>query len=264
MVCITAMRELALLHFEDANIPQKTWTHPRFPEVELTVGPTSGEERLTVRFAMWLIAAVTRYMMGEDRFQSAHFSGMYRGTRVGGMAFWPATAHAVESNSSIAQQPHTSGTVAAGRNLNGLGFNFDRVSSGTDLSVGGDQLRAEVSYLGTSINRRDLLMMIIWLLLWLAPRNRDPLGVWRAAQPLLTSEVIVLWNRAKQDRNVITDGDLISFLAYLPEILLKEDKFQEMDIVIHDGGVTVARGSFRVKPLTALLGSPPATNITTS
>ena len=262
MICITAMRELALLPFEDDDIPEKTWTDPRFPEVELIVGPTRGGGKLTVRFALWMITAVTRYMMGENRFQTAYFSGTYRGSRVGDVRFSRATIKAAGYNTSVAQQPQTSGNTAAERNLNGLEFTFDRVGSDTDLSVRGDQLRAKVNYLGTSINRRDMLMMILWLILWLAPRNREPLGVWRITQELLTSEVTVLWNRVKQDRYLLTGGDVISFLAYLPEVLLREDIYQEMDIVIHDGGVTVARGSFRAKPLTGLLGLPTATNIT--
>jgi len=263
MVCITAMRELALLYFEDDDIPQKAWTHPQFPGVELTVGPASESEKLTVRFAMWMIAAVTRFMMAEDRFQSAHFTGFYRGERVGVVTFFRAASDVGGQNSSISQQPQASAIVAGGNILNGVGFNFDGMNSGAARNAN-DQMRAEVNYLGTSINRRDMLMMIIWLLLWLAPRNREPLGVWRMAQPLLTCEVITLWNRVKQDQYLMTGGDLISFLAYLPEQLLRDNRFEVMDILIKEADVVVARGSFRVKPLTGLLGLPPARNVTFS
>jgi len=260
MACITAMRELALLHFEDDDIPQKSWTNPRFPGVWLTVGPASDGEKLTVRFAMWMIAAVTRFMMAEDRFQNTRFTGIYRGNRVGSVTFLHATFEGGEHNNSSSPQSQASGLVMAGSNLNGVGFTFDGMNSGAARNVN-DQLRAEVNYLGTSIDRRDMLMMIIWLLLWLAPRNRVPLGVWRVGQPLLTCEIIALWNRVKQDRYLMTGGDMISLLAYLPEILLRESKYQEMDIVIHDDGVTVARGAVRVKPLTGLLDLPSATNV---
>jgi hypothetical protein len=259
MVCITAMRGLALLYFEDDDIPQKAWTHPQFPGMELTVGPASQSEKLTVRFAMWMIAAVTRFMMAEDRFQSAHFTGFYRGERVGVVTLFGAASDAGGQNSSVSQEPQASAIVAGGSILNGVGFNFDGMISGAARNAN-DQLRAEVQYLGTSINRRDMLMMIIWLLLWLAPRNREPLGVWRMAQPLLTCEVITLWNRVKQDQYLMTGGDLISCLAYLPEQLLRDNRFEVMDILIKEGDVVVARGSFRVKPLTGLLGLPPATN----
>jgi len=261
MVCITAMRSLALLYFEDDDIPQKAWTHPKFPGVELTVGPASQSEKLTVRFAMWMIAAVTRFMMAEDRFQSAHFTGFYRGERVGVVTFFGAASDAGGQNSSVSQEPQASALVAGGNILNGVGFSFDGMNSGAARNAN-DQLRAEVQYLGTSINRRDMLMMIIWLFLWLAPHNREPLGVWRMAQPLLTCEVITLWNRVKQDQYLMTGGDLISFLAYLPQQLLRDNRFEVMDILIKEGDVMVARGSFRVKPLTGLLGLPPATNVT--
>ncbi len=227
------------------------------------MGPASQSEKLTVRFAMWMIAAVTRFMMAEDRFQSAHFTGFYCGERVGVVTFFGAASDAGGQNSSVSQEPQASAIVAGGSILNGVGFNFDGMISGAARNAN-DQLRAEVQYLGTSINRRDMLMMIIWLLLWLAPRNREPLGVWRMAQPLLTCEVITLWNRVKQDQYLMTGGDLISCLAYLPEQLLRDNRFEVMDILIKEGEVVVARGSFRVKPLTGLLGLPPATNVTFS
>ena len=57
-----------------------------------------------------------------------------------------------------------------------------------------------------------------------------------------------LWNRVRQTEYDMTMGDMISFLAYLPEILLQRNKFSEMNIAIKDNNVVVARGLFSAKP----------------
>ena len=53
----------------------------------------------------------------------------------------------------------------------------------------------------------------------------------------------------------MSSGDLIALMAYLPEHLLNENKWQEMDITITDNafpGVVIARGIIRVGPASGI------------
>ena len=244
-----AMRELALYHFEDKIIP-RPWIHPDFPQVSLTLVPPETDEDISVRFAMWTIAATVRFILEENRFQSVQFTAFYRHAPVGSVRLFPTGslhAAAAQDNSSFQQSRPLELATAASNHTDGY-FNFDLMRSGVAENAN-DQLRAEVDYLTKSIERRDMFFMLIWLLLGLAPHNREPMIVWRVAQDAVTCAVTTLWNRVKQTQYQITKGDMISFLASLPGLLLRDNVFREMNIAIKDGDVVVARGSFRTEPL---------------
>ena len=264
MVCIWAMRELAMLRFRDEFVPERDWTHPRFPQVRLTVVPPAGKDDISVRFAMWVITATMRLMLEAENFQSIHSLGYFRNRAIGSITLTPSRAIGVLYNSSShhisppqhEQPPNTAGYFPFGH----IPINADSISSAND------QLHAEVEYRSTMIDRRDIFFGVTWFILECAPHNEEPLTVWRVTPEAISSHITIVWNRVRQTRYQMTMGDVVSFLAYLPEVLLEQGMFREMDIAIKNGDVTVARGSFRARPNSRLmeLSSSMSLNVTKS
>ena len=262
MVCTWAMRELAMLHFEDDSIPERDWTHPRFPQVRLTVVPPANENDLSVRFAMWVITATMRLMLEAEGFQSIRFHGFFRNKAIGSAVLTPSSDTDVLYSSkfhlvspSKHENPPDTRTI----------FPFGNVSMRANATFRtNDQLHADLTYLSTVIDRRDIFFAVIWLILECAPHNQEPLTVWRVTRAIISSQITTIWNRVRQTQCQMTMGDMISFLAYLPEVLLREGMFREMDITIKDGDVVVARGSFRAQRIRHLMELSSNSNVTTS
>ncbi|KAL8818106.1 MAG: hypothetical protein Q9191_008011 [Dirinaria sp. TL-2023a] len=266
MVAIMAMRELALHHVEDEIIVQ-SWIRQDFPQVRLIVAPPITGQKVSVRFVMWTITSTVRFMLENNRFQSTQFLGLYRGEPVAIVRFFPTELlHVVagQSNSSF-QQSRSIGLTDPGSNHTGASFNFIGIGSGITVNAK-DELRAEIDFLSKSIDRRDIFFIVLWLLLELAPQNREQLTVWQVRQEALDSQVTTIWNRVKQTQYQMTMGDMISFFAGLPASLLRENMFREMNIAIKDreSGIVVARGSFRAQALRKLSGLPSTPNVTVS
>ena len=262
MVCVTAMRELALYHFDEGVIPPRSWVHPDFPQVRLSVEPARGKEETSVRFTMWIITASLRVMLEDNRFQSVQYVGLYQDQPIGIVRLFNTDNLHAQRNSSF-QQQRSSRLATAASDSARASFKFDLTTFGAAVPAN-DDLQAEVQYLSKSIDRRDLFMSLVWLLLRLAPHNREPLAVWQETHKAITCGVTTIWNRVEQTRYEMTKGDMISFLAYLPEILLKWNKFSEMNIAIKDNGIVVARGLFRTKAFDRLSGLTPTPNVTVS
>ena len=244
MVCIWAMRELALLDFEKDSIPQRGWIHPRFPQVQLLVSPPVGTDHLSVRFAMWVITATVRLIVTAKLNRSLDFVGFYKDKAIGAASLTQSPSNInVPYNSSHnnGSRPDHDGSWSAG-----FLFSFSNVSPQSNTTLGsGDKLHAKVQFLSTPIDRDDILMGVTWFILACAKDNKKRLFVLSIEFKATLSRITTIWNPVRQSQYPMTIGDLISFLAYLPEYLLQQQMFREMDIVITDDGVIVARGSFR-------------------
>ena len=265
MLCMVAMRELALYHFDDQELPKQAWTDRNHPGVILIIQPDPGSKsrKISVRFAMWIIASIMQTMLTQNRFQSSRYAGFYENEPVGAVDFF-----AIDSNNPSSQGPHDSEPTSTATNNRGISFNFTSMSSAATLNEN-DKLDGKIDYVGNSIARKDIYMVLVWLLVELAPHNREPIGVWRTTRVAIESEVTTIWNRAKQpsgsSRKQMTKGDLISLFAYLPSVLMSDNIFREMDLTVVDSQVVVARGSFRTKPLEGELPTvSSAMNITVS
>ena len=265
MVCMVAMRELALYHFDDKELPRQTWFDRHHPEIILIVQPDPGSKsgKISVRFAMWIIASIMQTMLTQNRFRSSSYAGFYKAEPVGAVSFL-----AIDSSNPSSQRPQDLGPTTTATNKRGISFKSTSMSSAVTLSEY-DKLDGNVKYVGNSIARKDIYLVLVWLLVELAPHNREPITVWRATRVAIESEVTTIWNRVKQpsasSRKQMTKGDLISLLAYLPRVLITDNIFREMDLTVSDSEVVVARGAFRAKPLGGgLLSVSSAINITVS
>ena len=251
MVCVWAMRELALLHFEDEFVPQRDWIHPRFPQVRLTVIPPAGKDDLSVRFALWIITAAAPLLLESERIQEIRFLGYFRNRAIGSVRLTPSSAIDVLYNSTLQHRSSPENEQPPGTQV---AFAFGNVSMKYNaLFSSNDQLHADVKYLNFVIDWRDIFLGVTWFLLDCAPHNKEPLTVWRVVRQTVLSEITTVWNYVRQTQCQMTMGDVISFLAYLPEVLLQQQMFREMDIVITDDGVVVARGSFRARTISRLM-----------
>ena len=257
MAAIRAMRELSKRDFEIDNIPETTWSHPLFPGAKLKVRPAPGKRLLSVRFAMWMILYSIRCMILEKSY-SGEFLNLYKGEMIGYVNTLPTAAIASEGNLSTQRAQHN----------DTIYFSRSNSSSAQDLGIGtatNDDFQANVEYVGKNIDRADFFLTLFWLIVDLAPHTGDPLMVWQVTRNAINSQITTIWNRAKppsQPQYPINKGDLISMLAYLPEVCLRDRKLQEMNIEIRESGEVIARGLVRVKPLLGLPSGPSIMNDT--
>ncbi|KAL8835208.1 MAG: hypothetical protein Q9170_003404, partial [Blastenia crenularia] len=123
---------------------------------------------------------------------------------------------------------------------------------GSSNKVGSEALHAEITYLPTSIDRHDIFMHIVWLMIRLAPRTLNPSRVISFADLAITKNIQTIFNRAERSMPYVMNSDgLIVFLSYLPGFLVQENKFQETDIEFPDNehaGALIAKVSSRVMP----------------
>ena len=250
MAAITAMRELGLRAFETDTLPVTSWSHPAFPGVKLTVLPPPGKRMLSVRFAMWMIHYSIRCMMVEKKY-SGEFLSLYRGEMIGKVVSIPTTAIARRGDSST-QRTKRIDTKAIPNNSSAQSFSMGEIAN--------DNMQAMVDWVGKTIDRADFFLTLLWLIVDLAPHNEEPLTVWQVTRSSMNCQVTTIWNRTKppagSPQYTFTKGDLISMLAYLPEVCLRDRRFQEMNIEIRERGQVVARGLVRTKPLLGLPSGP--------
>ncbi|KAL8699146.1 MAG: hypothetical protein Q9201_006174 [Fulgogasparrea decipioides] len=258
MVFMAAMRQLALSRFEDLLPDGLSWQHERYPGVVLLLEPPQGSRTISVRFALWTVNAALRDMMFRDRFKKMELLATYRGVRIGTVQMFPPSTSTPAVNAkrgpAIMQHPQGDGLAPTTSSRNSVAFDVNSTRVGADGgTVTDDQLQAHVDFLAKVIDRRDIWVMTAWSMLYLAPSNPYPLGFWRTTIPSVASEVTSIWNSVRPRPGtrpyLVTNGDLISLLARLPEYLLQENKFREMNIAINENGIDLAKGSFRTKPL---------------
>ncbi|KAL8788310.1 MAG: hypothetical protein Q9195_007366 [Heterodermia aff. obscurata] len=256
MAAVIAMRDLGARDFEEGNLPETSWSHPLFPGVKLTVRPPLEQRLLSVRFAMWIIMYTTRCLVHEKHYSGEYLS-LYKLETIGYMVIRPTVAIARQGNSSTQ------------RTQSNDAYPFPNNSSTQTFSVGtaaNDDMRATVKYVGTNIDRADFFLILLWISLNLAPHIEEPLTVWRTTSIAGNSEITTIWNRVKPPAGSpqygITKGDLLVMFAHLPEICLRDRRFQEMNIEITYSGVVIARGLVRIKPALGLPSGPLIVNDT--
>ncbi|KAL8736323.1 MAG: hypothetical protein Q9181_002501 [Wetmoreana brouardii] len=241
MVCIRAMRDLALEAFHEEVRTLSIWRHPEFPGAAVAAGPSSQGGVTTVRFLMWLLLCAIRDMMARNNFQTSEFKGLYLGRDVGVVRFIVYPRQTSEIT-----------TTAASKDA-GVAFVFNATGLvGTDPSSN-DKLEGYVTYLDKAIERNDIFLAICWIVLNLAPNDKTrPLDRIVTTINGVSAAVTTIWNKAPQAGAAaaqFTAGSLLGLVTYLPEILLRENKFREMNVEIGDQGIVIGRGLFRSSPL---------------
>ncbi|KAI4188450.1 MAG: hypothetical protein L6R41_002129 [Letrouitia leprolyta] len=260
MAGVAAMHDLAMLDRDEHINPTRKRTHPNYPGAFLNFAPFGKEGgRITVRWAMFLVNAATQAMMRQQRYETSVFFGWYKGVGVGSILFNRATADSVDvpTTTSIEPQklqnllpatdPHLLPRPSIVARDTGTSFNV----TGTRLAAG-DQLYAQVDFVGKTMDMRDALMAIIYLLMSLGGRHNQPLGFYNCIMHAVTVEVRTIFNRIDDPRHAtydLTSGDMVNMMAGLAVTLLRENKFSELDIMILDRGVKISRGAMRIKPL---------------
>ncbi len=259
MACVAAMRDLAFLDIDSYLGSKKSWTHAGYPGVSVTVEGEGGT-RSTVRFAMWLIQAGIRDIMLRERYETSVFTGWYREVKIGRVSF---NRH----HHASAQGPQIAGDAVA--EIHSSGFSFDLQLSSTSGSItSDDKLHVQVEHLDKAVDKRDIFFAIIWLLMTLASHHEhEPLHAFHCSLMAPTAEVRTIWNtvvRPGSEAYLLRVADLVNMLAHLAVVLLRDNKYQEMNLIISEGEVEIARGAIRTRPLPRGLAMPLTSNVTIS
>lgn len=264
MALVQAIHALAPLEPLSTLTTEQRWTHPSFPGVVVSIEVT---QLTTVRFGMWIIVTAMRHLLKQDRFQVAYFIGMWQGVKVAALLIKPAESVDGEAGK---QQQHdstnsteriavtkaaeevtkASSSSSSSRSLTSI-FSVSRNDSGLLVrpSLAADELMCYVHYLRTPIDRKDMFMAIVWLILALTPFYHDPLNVFRCNVDGIGADIETIWNRVKGPAAaLLIGGDVINMIARLSEVLLRENKFFEMNIDMSENGVLSGKGAVRVRP----------------
>lgn len=257
MVCVFAMRELALLpgFLRDHEIPGKTWIVDDYPQVALSVGGPSGV--VTVRFAVYIIEAAIRDMMTRNQFQTSQFVGTWLGVRVVNLEFFAPNAIETPVVKAVPTVKDKMATVS-----------IDISHPNLNATSNKDRLRAVVTYKTKEISQKDMFMAIIWAILTLAPlEDEERIRIETITDFAITASVTIYFvgvTGIPRGVQPLQYGDLISLLATLPETLLREGVFREMDIVVKDGNVVVGKGLMRLTTSSGFVGVPLIANVSAS
>ncbi|KAL9010093.1 MAG: hypothetical protein Q9173_004940 [Seirophora scorigena] len=257
MALVQAIHALAPLEPLSSLTTEQRWTHPNFPGVVVSM---QGSKLTTARFGMWIIVFAMRDMLMRDRFQMSYFIGRWQGLRVAALHIEPAGF--VDGEAGKQQHDSTDSTerlavtkaaeevtkASSSRSLTSI-FSVSRNDSSLLVpSLTDDELMAYVHYLSTPIDRKDMFMAIVWLILALSPFYHDPLYVFRCNVDAIGAEIPTIWNRVRDPAAPLIGGDVINMIARLSEVLLRENKFFEMNIDMSEDGVLVGKGAMRVGP----------------
>lgn len=249
---------------------------PRISQCHFVGGATARETPGHCSVCVMDLWAAWQDMLAESRFEVVEVTGRYSYNPVVLVIFAPAgapPAMVTEQNLTIFRQPlqGPASAVAIGgvKSGKGISFNVDRTSVGADkTSLANDGLSAQVDYLGKVVPRRDIWVMVVWLILNAAPRILDELSVFRVMIAMGSDEVRTVWNPVRPAPGthpyMMSYADLISLVADLPFALLRGKKFYEMNIAVKDNGIVIARGLFRTKPKPRSVLDGPASNVTES
>ena len=267
MVCVFALRELALLpDFSDKYLG-KTWIRDDYPQVAMSVGNPG--DITTVRWAMWTIAAGIRDMMLRNHFQTSEIYGRYLGIRIGIVKFFaPNTIKTISATyHTKSAVPQVAGAAStAFHNTATVSVNLG--NSDLNTTSNDDELWASLTYRTKDIPRSDVFMAIIWMLLILAPHQNDArVLVLTVTAPTITTAVTTKLIRVKAIPPRVEPlmyGNLVSLLAKLPEVLLRDNRYCEMDIVVKDDGVSIGVGTIRLTTPSGSVGFPLTANVSVS
>ena len=267
MVCVFAMRELALLpDFSDEYLG-KTWIADGYPQVAMSVGNPG--DLTTVRWAMWTICAGIRDMLLRNHYQTSELTGTYVGIKIGVVKFF-----APNRIEMIAAENRTGSVVpqiaaAASTAIHDTAtVSVNLGNSGLNTTSNDDELWASLTYRTKDIPRSDIFMAIIWMLLNLAPHQNDErVLVLTVTAPTITTAVTTKFIRVKDIPprvDPLMYGNLVSLLARLPGVLLRENRFCEMDIVVKDDGVSIGVGTITSTAPSGSVGFPLTANVSVS
>ncbi|KAL8670579.1 MAG: hypothetical protein Q9168_004892 [Polycauliona sp. 1 TL-2023] len=248
MASITALQYLALLGPDSPVDPDQKWSHPEYPGVAISVSGITGRGPLEARLAMLTINAGIRDMMKSTRYQSAFYQGFYRDRPVASVLFGPVVGgkngDGFEPQDAAPLPPKDPATT----NRSDL-LSFPRTGPGkADLQTG-DKLGANVDYLPKTMDRRDAMATIMWVIISASSISTRPMGTFSCDAAGVTVDVRTIWNTLPAARTLYTPtgGDLINMLAMLAVIVLRDNRFAEMNVAINDDGVVIARGLIRTK-----------------
>ncbi|KAL8925661.1 MAG: hypothetical protein Q9208_003344 [Pyrenodesmia sp. 3 TL-2023] len=186
MACVAANRELAMMGFDEPVSTAQRWTHPEYPGVALRF-VEENMKPVTVRWAIFLVYAAIRDMMLRDRYQASVFFGYYRESPIGRVLFYPITQGA------NLQQSESTTIAGTPKDTNGATFDVRPFAPRANPSPN-NILHAEVEYNDTAMDRRDALLMIIYLQISLGGRHNAPLRVYHCALAAITTKVNTIWN----------------------------------------------------------------------
>ncbi|KAI4093254.1 MAG: hypothetical protein LQ339_007732 [Xanthoria mediterranea] len=248
------MRELALMDFEGDLIEPgaRTYAHPDYPGATALVSPAAGIAHASIRFAIWTLYETMRDTLRIPICGRTYYVGTWEGRDIVHVKILQQPPLTATQNKTVdTQLAQIAGTKIALPSVSTNGsFSFETIGLSRMANVGDSDLHAEITYRGKTMNQRDISMTAFGIMLRLAPTNRQDLGVFKSIDITITTEVVSIFNRAARSiPYVMSSGDLIAFVAYLPEHLLREKKWQEMDIALTDKQfpeVVIARGSIRV------------------
>ena len=267
MVCVFAMRELALLPDFGARLSGKTWIMDDYPQVAMSVG-NPGET--TVRWAMWTITAAIRDMMTHNEFRASQFNGIYLDIRVGVVRFFaPNTIETgIVANQTEHAVPQISEAASTATHTPTVSISFDVSDLKLNATSNADEMWADLTYRTKKISRFDVFMAIIWTLLNLAPhKDNESVRIVTIPNAAITASVTVSFSRVAgipPRLQPLQYGNAVSLTAKLPEVLLRDNMFREMDIAVKEEGVVVARGTVRSMALTGFVGVPLSANVSVS
>ncbi|KAI4219628.1 MAG: hypothetical protein L6R40_008716 [Gallowayella cf. fulva] len=248
MAIIAAMRELTLMDF-DTELGAEAYRHERFPGIIVLVSPGYGLATTSIRFMIWTLLAAMRNILTERKCRRTFYYGDWDKREVARAMILPDVARIQTHVVVPPMQDVTTTTTTVNSDPNGnISFNFRPHLHGTDI-VGSDELHADVTYLGKTMDPRDIMVTITVMMLRLAPTNRDDLEILSVSDGIKREAKSVFNRAARSLPYIMTSGDLISLLAFLPEQCLRDNKWEEMDVTVTDNDhprVVIARGSFRI------------------
>ncbi|KAL8734994.1 MAG: hypothetical protein Q9166_001119 [cf. Caloplaca sp. 2 TL-2023] len=258
MASVAAMRELAHLNINSYISNAQAWTHQEYPGVSITVWGEGGR-RSTVRFAMFMVQAGIRDMMIRNRYQTSIFFGWFRDARIGRIVF-TSEPHTNDKPSQISAIPDTE--------VHRTRISFDlELPSAITTPASNEKLHADVQYLEKAMDSRDSFLMIIWLLMALGAHDDEPLDTFQCSILAITVEVRTVWNAVKRPAShsyFLKSGDMVNMVANLAVILLRENTYREMNLIITDNTVEIARGVVRTRSLLKEIQLPVTANVTIS
>ncbi|KAL8897123.1 MAG: hypothetical protein Q9207_007370, partial [Kuettlingeria erythrocarpa] len=189
MAGVAAMRDLAMVGFDDPVSTTQRWTHPEYPGVTLAFAEDNGKP-VRVRWAMFLVHCSIKDMMLRDRYEASVFIGYYRSRPVGSVLFYP-TARPPAS----LQSPEGSPIANSTKDNSDLTIVDVSLAAPGVISNPNDELQARVEYVNKAMDRRDALLTILYLLIGLGGRHNAPLQAYHCTLQAVTAEVRTIWNK---------------------------------------------------------------------
>lgn len=225
------------------------------PKPRCLFTPNAGDINI-VRWALWGLAAAIRDMMVRSRFQTAQYDTTYMGIQVGVVKFFaPHRIDAGAKGNLTELVPSQTSGPASATNHTDTTFTSFKNSNGNVTSSNSDDLWAEVTFRTAEIPIKGTFMSIVQALLNLGPLNSTAL----ITQPLavigdaLTVKIVTSFKRVERSTPPSFNyGHVVKGLAGLPRVMLRENKFAEVDIRLIVDGENVGNGRIRKRPMNEL------------